>query len=177
MTFRYPTADDDQLALKGVSFTINPSSLVVIVGTNGSGKSSLVNLLTGLYRPTSGDILIDDKPMEHYITSDLRSVTALVPQDGTLFGFSIGENIGIGDPASANDLARIEEAARRGCSWDFIHQHGRGLDDELYPPIKSYSRTDGNEFLSKVEQKIHRRKEVSGTDVRLATYLWLLTRL
>ena len=113
MTFRYPNADGDKLALKGVSFTINPSSLVVIVGTNGSGKSSLVNLLTGLYRPTSGDILVDGQPMGHYLSSGLRDVTALVPQDGTLYGFSIGENIGLGDPASVNDLARIEDAARR----------------------------------------------------------------
>lgn len=82
---------------------IPSSSLVVIVGENGSGKSSIVKLLTQLYAPTSGSILIDGVDSICYREDDLYAATALLTQDHTIFPLSISENIGIGDPSDVDN--------------------------------------------------------------------------
>ena len=136
--------------------------MVVIVGANGSGKSSLVNLLAGLYRPTSGEIFIDNVPTADYIASDLRAATALVPQDDMVFGFSLGENIGIGDPSSLNDLGRVERAANLGGAEAFIRRRGRGFQDALNPFFESRNHANGNAFLEQFDREISSRSAVSG---------------
>ena len=72
------------LAVNKVSFKLPPSSLVVIVGENGSGKSSIVKLLTQLYAPSAGSILIDGIDSLSYNKDDLHAATALLTQDHTI---------------------------------------------------------------------------------------------
>ncbi|KAJ3479780.1 hypothetical protein NLI96_g8818 [Meripilus lineatus] len=132
VSFRYPGPSDTRFALKNVSFDIPASSLVVIVGANGSGKSSLVNLLTRLHYPTSGTILVDGKPMDEYRSRDLRRAIALLTQDHVLFPVSVGENIAIGDPDCEDGpekMERIQAAARLGGAAEVIRKLDQGLEE------------------------------------------------
>lgn len=118
-------------AIKDISFTLPPSSLVVIVGTNGSGKTTILKLLSSLYRPSSGTILIDGKPVESYKATSLQESTAVLTQSHQLFPFSVSENIGMGDPLHATDKERIQEAAKLGGAEAVIKKFKDGMDHFL----------------------------------------------
>jgi ABC-type multidrug transport system fused ATPase/permease subunit len=83
-------------------------------------------LIFRFYEPTSGQILIDDKPATSYDLTDLRSHMAIVPQEVLLFGGTIRENIEYGRPGA--DDAAIKEAARQANAWEFIQSFPEGLD-------------------------------------------------
>ena len=108
VSFRY--GEQAPLVVRDVSLGIEAGSFVAIVGASGAGKTTLANLLLGLYPPTSGRILFDGVPLE---TLDLRSVRTqlgIVPQQPYLFGTSIRENIALADPSLP--LSRVVEAAK-----------------------------------------------------------------
>ena len=139
VTFAYPGDPQSRNVLQDVNIVFPPSSLVVIVGANGSGKSSLVKLLSNLYRPKSGEILVDSHPISAYHISDLRKATALLTQDHSIFPLTIGENIGLGDPENAWDLKRIEQAATLGGSSDYVAKLPKKWNEILYPVDTNYS--------------------------------------
>jgi ABC-type multidrug transport system fused ATPase/permease subunit len=136
----------------------------VIVGANGSGKSSLVKQLTALYAPSSGSILVDDAPIGSYRVQDLRRATACLAQDHTLFPLSIGENIGIGRPEHVADRQLVEEAAAKGGAVGFMNNLAEGYDTVLHPvETKDWfgnPRTDGP--FNKILRLLERQKDVSG---------------
>lgn len=115
--FTYPTRPDF-IVLKDISFTAHIGETVALVGSSGSGKSTIASLISRFYDPTKGEILIDGKNSKEYSLTELRSKIALVPQDVILFAASIKENIAYGRP-NATD-AEIEEAARKANAYDFI---------------------------------------------------------
>ncbi|KAI0688244.1 P-loop containing nucleoside triphosphate hydrolase protein [Cytidiella melzeri] len=129
--FQYPGSQNGQYALKSVSFTLAPSSMVVIVGQNGSGKSSLANLLTGLCKPSSGDILIDGINISSLRTEDVSQATASLTQDHRLLPLSIGENISLGDSSARHCTGRVREAAALGGATGFISKFSDGLEHSL----------------------------------------------
>ncbi|KAJ3477274.1 hypothetical protein NLI96_g10578 [Meripilus lineatus] len=132
LSFCYPRSPDQRLVLKDVTFDIPASSLVVIVGANGSGKSSLVKLLCSLYNPTLGTILIDGKSANEYRRQDLRRATAVLTQDHLLFPLSISENISIGDPScedSPEKMERIRIAAKMGGAEQVIEKLAHGFEE------------------------------------------------
>jgi ATP-binding cassette, subfamily B, multidrug efflux pump len=94
VTFTYP--DTGIKALKGISFTVNPGESLAIIGTTGSGKSTVSNLVSRMYDVREGKILIDEIPIEHYNLTSLRSQIGYVPQDVFLFSDTIYNNIGFG---------------------------------------------------------------------------------
>lgn len=107
VTFSYhPT----QPVLKGLNLTIEPGKTVSIVGATGGGKTSLLQLIPRLYEPTSGEILIDEIPVQDYPLSVLRGDIGFVPQDAFLFSDTIEENISFG--MENPDLNTVMEAAR-----------------------------------------------------------------
>lgn len=128
MSFQYVGSQKGKYALKNVSFTINPSSLVVVVGQNGSGKSSLVKLFTGLCHPSSGDVLIDGIKASFYRRKDLARGTALLTQDHKILPLSMSENIGLGDHENRHDMGRIWEASALGGASDFINRLPGGYE-------------------------------------------------
>jgi ATP-binding cassette, subfamily B, multidrug efflux pump len=94
VSFTYP--DTNIQALKDISFSINPGDSLAIIGTTGSGKSTVSNLISRLYDITHGQILIDDVPIKHYNLTGLRSQIGYVPQDVFLFSDTIFNNIAFG---------------------------------------------------------------------------------
>ncbi|MFA7056611.1 MAG: ABC transporter ATP-binding protein [Candidatus Cloacimonadales bacterium] len=87
----------DEWVLKDISFTVNPGEKVALVGHTGSGKTSIVNIILGMYPYQKGEILIDDKPLSSYSLHDIRQNIGIVQQDVFLFSGTIRDNILLND--------------------------------------------------------------------------------
>ncbi|MGE0590796.1 MAG: ABC transporter ATP-binding protein [Cyclobacteriaceae bacterium] len=116
VTFRYP--DTGIVALRDISFEIKPGESLAIIGTTGSGKSTIANLIGRLYETTDGQILIDDISIKKYHLYSLRSQMGFVPQDVFLFSDTIHNNIAFGI-ANADD-EKVKQAAKDADVYDNI---------------------------------------------------------
>ncbi len=132
---RTPTIDDDVAAipaqqrhgvLRNINLTVKPGELVALVGPSGAGKTTTLNLLLRLYDINAGLIRIDGTDISKVDASSLREQMAIVPQEPTLFGVSIAENIRYGR-LDASD-AEVREAARQANALAFIEQHPDGFN-------------------------------------------------
>ncbi len=123
VSFTYP---DGTAVLKDVSFTVKQGEVLAIVGPTGSGKSTLVHLLTRLYEPSSGAILIGGIDITRIPKRVLRRNIALVLQEGFLFGKTIRENISMANPGIDDD--RIVAAARHAALDGSISEFPGGWD-------------------------------------------------
>ncbi len=111
VSFRYPNAQ--ALAVDGLDLTVQAGRSLAVVGRNGAGKTSLVKLLSGLYRPTSGRILVDGTDLRELDPAGWRSRLAVLFQDFARYHLSVADNIALGAPAFAGDRDRLELAAQR----------------------------------------------------------------
>jgi ABC-type multidrug transport system fused ATPase/permease subunit len=118
LSFRYPRAP--RLALDGLSLTIAKNSSLGVIGPTGSGKSTLVDLLLGLYQPTAGEILIDGRALTPTLVPSWQATIGYVPQDIFLIDDTIARNIAFGLPDSEIDPARLREACAVAQLIDFI---------------------------------------------------------
>jgi ATP-binding cassette subfamily B protein len=116
VSFIYP--ETGIKALKNVSFCINPNESLAIIGTTGSGKSTVSNLISRLYDVTGGEIQIDNTPISHYNLTSLRSQIGYVPQDVFLFSNTIFNNIGFG--IKNPDENKVIQAAKDADVYDNI---------------------------------------------------------
>jgi ABC-type multidrug transport system fused ATPase/permease subunit len=123
-TFRYPGAD--QPVLQDVSLTARPGTTTAVVGSTGSGKSTLVSLIARMYDVSAGAVLVDGVDVRDYRTERLWSAIGLVPQRGYLFSGSVADNLRYGK-ADATD-AEMWEALRVACADGFVAAHRDGLD-------------------------------------------------
>ena len=121
--FEYP--DSGVKALDNVSFKIDKGQSVAIVGRTGSGKSTIVNLISRMYEPTSGKIEIDDLPIEEINLASLRSRISMVPQEALLFSDTISNNIAFG---SKEELTQenIESVAKKAAIHENIKSFPKG---------------------------------------------------
>src|ERR1700683_2869514 len=138
LSFQYHGSKSTRKALSDLSFSVKSGQLVVIVGANGSGKSRVVKMLNRLYKPTSGEILVDGQPMSSYRIADLRQATADLSQDNCLYPLSIRENIGFGHPQRMSDLEMITQSAELGGALDFVSKFAQGFDTILRPVRIAY---------------------------------------
>ena len=124
VSFTYPQTD--KKVLNDISFTINPGESVGIIGTNGSGKTSLEKLILGLYSPDEGSILIDGIDIKQIDPADLRDGISYVPQDTMLFKGTLKENIILRSPDASDEeilIASSISGAKR-----FVDIHPMGFD-------------------------------------------------
>lgn len=110
--FKYPGSE--RLVLCGVSFTIGPHQTAAIVGENGAGKTTIVKLLSRLYDPTSGEILVDGIDIRKFDPVEWRRKLAVVFQDYCKYQLTLQENVGVGFVDKLKDISEIESAAERG---------------------------------------------------------------
>lgn len=122
--FSYPGRKDVEV-LRDVSFSVEKGQQIALVGPSGAGKTTIGALIFRFYEPTSGTILIDDKPSKVYDLTALRNHMAIVPQEVLLFGGSIHENIEYGKPGATEE--EIIEAAKQANAWEFISTFPEGL--------------------------------------------------
>jgi ATP-binding cassette subfamily B protein len=123
--FAYPTRREADV-LDGVSFSVRAGEKVAIVGPSGAGKSTIFHLLLRFYDPKAGAVSFDGVHIADADPRDLRSRIALVPQDTTIFGATIAENIRFGNPdATAAEIAR---AAEQAAAAEFIARLPQGYD-------------------------------------------------
>lgn len=125
VTFAYPGQGKN--ALNNVTLEAKAGEVVALVGRSGSGKSSLVSLLTRFYDTKSGQIFIDDVPIQDYKLANLRRQIALVNQQVTLFNDSIAANIAYGSLTEL-DQAAIRQAADAAYASEFILQQPDGFE-------------------------------------------------
>lgn len=127
VSFTYP--DTGVKALKNISFEINPGDSLAIIGTTGSGKSTVSNLIGRLYDVTSGEILIDDISIKHYDLVNLRSQIGAVPQEVFLFSDTIYNNIAFGLTEAKDEL--IWQAAKDADVYDNIVGFPQGFQTRV----------------------------------------------
>ena len=117
VSFNYPSRPDFKV-LQDISFKAEAGQTVALVGSSGSGKTTIASLILRFYDPINGSILIDGLDSRSISLTELRKQIALVPQDVILFAGTIRDNIAYGKP-NATDL-EVEEAARKANALDFI---------------------------------------------------------
>jgi ABC-type multidrug transport system fused ATPase/permease subunit len=115
--------------LSGLDLDIAAGSTVALVGATGSGKTSLVSLISRLYEASEGRILLDGADIRTVNLSSLREAVAVVSDDPFLFSASVAENIAYGRPSAG--AAEIEQAARRAQAYDFVMRLPQGFDTRV----------------------------------------------
>ncbi|MER2599885.1 MAG: ABC transporter ATP-binding protein [Caldilineales bacterium] len=129
VSFRYPGSEND--VLRSINLHIAPGERIALVGLNGAGKTTLIKLLTRLYDPTEGEILLDGVDLRRYDLASLHQRFGVIFQDFVRYQFTVRENIGFGQADQAENQARIEEAAARGGAEAVIAALPHGYDTVL----------------------------------------------
>ena len=129
VSFSYPGTN--RYVLKKINLTLRPGETVVLVGLNGAGKTTLLKLLTRLYDPTEGTILLDGYDIREYDVKDLYSMFGIIFQDFGKYAFTVQENIGFGESKRMTDTDAIKEAAQKSSADEFIQKLKKGYQTPL----------------------------------------------
>ncbi len=127
--FRYPGTD--RWTVRDLSFSLGAGETLALVGENGAGKTTIVKLLTRLYDPTEGRITVDGIDLRDIALEDLRDHVGVIFQDFIRYNFTAAENIAVGRTDAADDIPRIEAAARRSLADTVIARLRGGYDQKL----------------------------------------------
>jgi ATP-binding cassette subfamily B protein len=142
--FIYPGAE--RWAVRHLSFTLQAGEVVALVGENGAGKTTLVKLLTRLYDPDEGRILLDGRDLRDYDLEALRGSMGVIFQDFVRYNFSAGDNIAVGRIAERRDHARIERAAERSQADGVIARLPDGYRQPIGKRFKNGVELSGGEW-------------------------------
>jgi ATP-binding cassette subfamily B protein len=129
LSFRYPDRED--WALRDISLSIRPGEKLALVGNNGAGKTTLIKLLTRLYDPVEGQILLDGVDLRDYDLDDLRACIGVIFQDFVRYQVTARENIGFGQISELENESRIISAAERGGADEVLAGLPGGYDTLL----------------------------------------------
>ncbi len=127
VSFRYPDADEDLLT--DISFTAKPGKTTAIIGSTGSGKSTVVNLIPRFYDVTGGELLVDGVNVKELTQKELRNVIGFVPQKGVLFSGTIESNIKYSDENMSDEQMKL--AAEIAQATEFIEQKEEKYNSEI----------------------------------------------
>ena len=129
VSFRY--FGQEEWALRNINLTIRPGEKIAFVGPNGAGKTTLIKLLTRLYDPTEGQILLDDVDLREYDPQGLRQRIGVIFQDFVRYHMQAAENVGFGQIEALGDRPRIERAAAKSGADTVIRTLPEGYDTTL----------------------------------------------
>jgi ATP-binding cassette subfamily B protein len=147
VSFTYPGQDaETQPALQDVSFTIHAGEVVAFVGFNGAGKTTLVKLLTRLYDPDEGEILIGGHNIKEYDLSALRARISATFQDYVCYNMSVRENIGIGSLSEMNNAQKVATAALQSGVDGLIEHLPHGYETMLGKWFDEGTQLSGGEW-------------------------------
>ncbi|MBB3225950.1 ATP-binding cassette subfamily B protein [Luteibacter sp. Sphag1AF] len=142
--FKYPGAE--RWAVRHLSFTLRAGEVLALVGENGAGKTTIVKLLSRLYDPDEGQILLDGHPLSEYNLDELRSHIGVIFQDFVRYYLRAGENIAVGRIEARDDEERIRDAAERSLADAVIERLPKGYDQMLGKLFKGGVDLSGGEW-------------------------------
>jgi len=142
--FIYPGAE--RWAVRNLSFTLNAGEVVALVGENGAGKTTLVKLLTRLYDPDEGRILLDGRDLRDYDLEALRGSMGVIFQDFVRYNLTAGDNIAVGRIDARGDIERIRQAAQRSQADAVIDRLAGGYDQMIGKRFKNGVELSGGEW-------------------------------
>lgn len=148
VSFRYPGTNRD--VIKNMSFVLEPGDTVVLVGLNGAGKTTLIKLLTRLYDPTEGVILLDGHDIREYDVEKLYRIFGIIFQDFGKYAVSVRDNIGFGQVDKEHTEQDIVTAAKQSSADVFIGNLPNGYDT----PLMRYFEDNGTELSIGQWQKL-----------------------
>jgi len=142
--FIYPGAE--RWAVRHLSFTLKAGEVVALVGENGAGKTTLVKLLTRLYDPDEGRILLDGRDLRDYGLDELRGSMGVIFQDFVRYNLPAGDNIAVGRIEARGDRERIARAANRSQADEVIGRLPHGYDQMIGKRFKNGVELSGGEW-------------------------------
>lgn len=148
LSFKYPGTN--RYVIKDLNVTIKAGDTVALVGVNGAGKTTLIKLITRLYDPTEGEILLDGKNLKDYDPEELYKIFGIIFQDFGKYAVTVSENIAFGEIEMEIDEDRVKNAAEQSNATEFISR----LPKEYDTPLMRYFEEDGIELSIGQWQKL-----------------------
>lgn len=137
VSFKYP--DADEYVLQNISFKVNRGETIAFIGSTGSGKSTLINLVPRFYDATEGEILIDGVNVKDYTFESLNNRLGYVPQKAIMFGGSVKYNISYGENGKEKTDKKIKEASSVAQASEFVEKMDEGYDTYISQGGKNIS--------------------------------------
>ena len=144
VSFQYPGRKE--YALRNVNLKIRPGEKIALVGTNGAGKTTLIKLLTRLYDPTEGQIMLDGIDLRDYDLPQWRNKIGVIFQDFVRYHLTANENIGLGQVEALEDHTRIIQAAEKGGADAIVRELPEGYETMLGKWFKDGHDLSGGEW-------------------------------
>ncbi len=144
VSFKYPNAS--KFALEDISFEINENENIALVGTNGSGKTTIVKLLARFYDVTSGEILINGRNIKDYTFESLWSQIGIIFQDFIKYDLTVKENIGFGQIDLIENKDEIKTAAQKASASDFIEEFNDQYEQMLGKQFENGVELSGGQW-------------------------------
>jgi ATP-binding cassette subfamily B protein len=155
--FQYPGSD--KWALRHLTLDIPPGTSLALVGENGAGKTTFIKLLTGLYTPSEGRILLDGKDLRDWDADALRSRIGVIFQDFNQYQLMVRDNVGFGSVGHLGDDARVGRAVDKGGAQELVGTLGKGLDTQLGRWFKDGTELSGGQWQKLAIARAFMREE------------------
>ena len=157
VSFHYPGSDE--AVLDDLTLHLPPGHKLALVGENGAGKTTLIKLMTGLYAPTSGRVLLDGLDLSAWDRDVLHGRLGVIFQDYVRYQLVAGENIGVGDVAAIDDEARWEKAAKKGLAHRAIEALPKGYHSQLGKWFEDGQELSGGQWQKVALSRAFMREE------------------
>ena len=144
VSFTYPGTN--RTVLKNFTFTLSPGERVALIGENGQGKTTIVKLITRLYDPTEGEILLDGKDLREYVLEDLHREIGVIFQDFMRYEMTARENIAVGRVDQPHAQDAIEFAAQKSLADSVVQKLEHGYDQMLGRRFEGGVELSGGEW-------------------------------